>query len=602
MINGLNKGAKGHNAAFLLPPCLRAFVPLCLVLALLFASGCADPSAPKKLPPRYTDRGVKEDVPSYLKGTILEVTDLEGTEALQVSGWGLVANLRDTGDSTAPTAVRQYMVKELVRHGFGTTFVQKYRHIQPEAVLRDPRVAIVRVDTLIPPGARVDQRLDALVSCLDGNNTTSLAHGQLYATDLKIDGADPVHPEGKITVMARVDRGQIFVNPVYATDGKSSIAARASLRNGVVMDGARVMNDRPLVLRVRRPQYSLSRAIERVIEQRFQSDRNDLAGYHAARAQDEAVVWIYPPKRFDGDWRHFAGLVSHLYLNNAPGYEVARAKQLAEAALQPDAPLMDISYALEGLDEPALPFIRPLMDASNKPDVRYAAARAAAFIGDPAAQQVLVQIAQQNGNPFQINAVQTLGALPPTPAVSQLLRQMLNTDQTLVRLEAYRVLARNNDSAVFSKAVQDKFILDFVPCDGPPLLYASRTGVPRIAIFGKRATIPTPVVFTAMDDRFSLSASTTSDTVTLFYRSKDGATLQQQAHDDLGEIIARLGGDGAPGEKRFDLSYGDIVGILQGLASNQKVAAAFVLQDMPATLDPLYNVPVIGEESGRAAK
>jgi hypothetical protein len=251
------------------------------------------------------------------------------------------------------------------------------------------------------------------------------------------------------------------------------------------------------------------------------------------------------------------------------------------------------------------------MSPVNSPEVRYAAARAAAYIGDQSAQQTLVEIAQQRGNPFQINAVQTLGGMAPSPAVSQRLRQLLSSDQTLVRLEAYRILARQADPAIFSRAIQNKFILDFVPGDGAPLVYASRTGLPRIAIFGSRAKIPTPVTFTAMDEHFSISADPSSQTVTLFYRDNRGATIQQKSRVDLGEIIARLGGDGAPGEKRFDMSYGDIVGILHGLADARKVAAthnntlepaAFVLQDMPATLDPLYNVPVIGEESGRAAK
>jgi flagellar basal body P-ring protein FlgI len=571
---------------------------------LVTAAGCPKPQVKKGLQVRYPDRGQKQGVPDVFKGSVLELADLEGTEPLAVSGWGLVVNLRGTGDSTASTAVREYMINEMVRHGFGTTFVPGYKNMRPEEMLRQSSVAIVRVDGLIPPGARVGQTSDALVSVVEGNNTSSLAHGTLYQTDLRIDGADAMKPTGKVTTYARVGQGQIFVNPVYAvkgTDAGQSSDARASLRYGVVLDATRSMLDRALILRVRRPQYSMSRAIETAVNTRFQNE-----DMRTARAQDEAIIELLVPKSFNGDWEHFAGVVTHLFLNNSSAFVVTKARQLAEAAVKPDAPLMDISYAWEALGPGALEYVQPLM-TNPSPAVAYAAARAAAFLGDVSAQQALVEIARQAGNPFQINAVQALGALPDSPAVSSLLRQLLDTDQTLVRIEAYKVLARHKSPLLFSKVIGEKFVLDFVPCDGPPLVYASRSGIPRIAIFGTRARVPLPLTFTTMDRRLSLSSNAGhSDILTLFYRSDTAPPVQQLSRPDLGEIVARLGGEGAPGEKRFDFSYGDIVGILQGLSSADKivssyqqrpVSVAFVLQEMPASADPLNSAPVIGEAS-----
>jgi hypothetical protein len=568
---------------------------------LVTTAGCPKPQEKKGLQVRYPDRGLKPGVPEVFKGSVLELADLEGTEPLQVSGWGLVVNLRGTGDSTASTAVREYMINEMVRHGFGTNFVHGYKDMRPEDMLRSPNVAIVRVDGLIPPGARIGQTSDALVSVVEGNNTTSLAHGTLYQTDLRIDGADPIKPTGKVTVYGRVGQGQIFVNPAYAMHTANSSDARASLRYGVVLGATRSMLDRPLILRVRRPQYSMSRAIETAVNTRFQSQ-----SMRTARAQDEAMIELLVPESFKGDWEHFAGVVTHLFLNNSTGFVVTKAKQLAEAAVQPNAPLMDISYAWEALGPSALEYVQPLM-TNPSPAVAYAAARAAAFLGDVSAQQALVGMARQPGNPFQINAVQVLGALPDSPSVSALLRQLLDTDQTLVRVEAYKVLARHNNPMVFTKVIGEKFVLDFVPCDGPPLVYASRSGIPRIAIFGSRARVPLPLTFTTMDRHLSLSSNNDhSDTLTLFYRSDNATPVEQLSRPDLGEIVARLGGEGAPGEKRFDFSYGDIVGILQGLSGadmivssyqQRPVSVAFVLQEMPASADPLNSAPVIGEAS-----
>src|SRR5437868_11840453 len=93
---------------------------LCASVALTVSlmGGCAAQEPPKAVA-RYENLGPKK-VPAYLQGTILERTDLLGTEPFGVSAYGLVANLRNTGDNTAvPTAVRDYMIREMVKHKFG---------------------------------------------------------------------------------------------------------------------------------------------------------------------------------------------------------------------------------------------------------------------------------------------------------------------------------------------------------------------------------------------------------------------------------------------------------------------------------------------------
>ena len=83
------------------------------------------------------------------------------------------------------------MIRQMVKHGFGSKVLPEYESLDPDRVLMDKRVAIVRVDGLVPPGARSRQTFDVQVSALEGNSTTSLAHGKLYFTDLFRNGADP---------------------------------------------------------------------------------------------------------------------------------------------------------------------------------------------------------------------------------------------------------------------------------------------------------------------------------------------------------------------------------------------------------------------------
>ena len=600
-----------------------------LGVALLF-TGCARKVNPEKPMSKYPERPAKQ-VPTFLKGTIFERVDLENTDPYPISGYGLVFLPHGGGDNTAiPTSVRQYMIKEMMKNGFGSK-VRGTEHMQPDEMLRDPHYTVVQVDAFIPPGARKDSFLDVQVSALEGSATSSLASGILYRADLKVNGANTMAPAYSPTTNARA-QGAIFVNPVYALENPTTNSAKASLRYGVVIGGGHVMADRPLFLRLRAPQRSMARAIEWRVEQRF-AHLKQWQHEKFASARDEGVVYLLVPPSYNGDWERFAGVVTHLYMDPSPAFLQVKARQLVEEALKPDAYLQDISYCWEGIGHLALEHIRPLMTHDNA-DVAFAAARAAAFIGDVTAQNALVSMAQTTGHKYQLDAVQILGQLPPSPAISQHLRQLLNAEHSLVRLEAYRVLAENKDRSIYSRVIKnhlnEKFVLDIVPSTGAPLIYASRRGIPRIAIIGSRPTLDLPIQFVTMNDRLTIAAAQGDKNVTIFYRdprrpfvgrpANDEQELRQKvairmiSRPDIAEIVARLGGESAPGEPQFDFSYGDVVAILRALSESQRfsamsngqrVAAAFVLQDIPRVEESIFTAPIIpdrarpqGDETG----
>ena len=51
-----------------------------------------------------------------------------------------------------------------------------------------------------------------------------------------------------------------------------------------------------------------------------------------------------------------------------------------------------------------------------------------------------------------------------------------------MRINAYKVLAAHGDPRVISRPIADNFVLDVVDCKGPPLIYATRSGEPRLAL------------------------------------------------------------------------------------------------------------------------
>lgn len=577
---------------------------------------CAQ-DAPKPLPPRYTTLPPKK-VPDFLRGTVMERMDHENPEPVRISSFGLVVNLPGTGegrDGGAPSAVREYIIKEMQRRGFGiagaggSVQLEGFGGLTPTAVLEDPnkRTAIVRVDAYLPPGARKGQTFDAVVTALEDSAVTSLAGGTLWRAELKRGGANAAAPSS-VFLVEGIAEGPIFINPTLTLNPKTTAttqgSSRIARRQGVILDGAIAKTDQHLQLRLRAPQRSTIKLIESRINQFFLVPKT-------AEAKNEAILQLTVPETYNGDWERFLGVATHLYLDGSTELAATKARILATEALKPDAPLLDISFCWEGMGEAALPAIQPLMDAGYPQDVQFAAARAAAFIGDPSAQQALTRIASTEGHRFQVEAVQTLGALRNTPSINSLLRRLLNADSAVVRIEAYKVLAAHGSADVQSnylprKGEDERFVLDIVPSNRPPIVYATRTGVPRIALIGQPSSVQTPIVFSGLDNRLTLSTRPGQEGVTLFYR-QDGAykPSQIQSRTDLSELIGWLGGAGRDAGSNIDLTYGEIVSIIAGLAEQKRlipspgtVAASsstvqFVLQDVPAIEDEINDAPPI---------
>jgi flagellar basal body P-ring protein FlgI len=576
------------------------------VAGCITVAGCVQETKPNRPTIRYAPLPGEKGLPPLLAGTIRDRTLMGNETPYAVSAYGLVGQLRGTGDCTAPASVRSYMSKEIARHKFGDPTIPGYGKISAADVLRDKNYSIVVVEGQIPPGARKGDWVDVRISSLPNNDTRSLAHGVLFETDLKDAGANRENPGGAITPFIRV-KGPIVVNPAYALDEgvNPTGQAKVSLRKGAIPYSGLVMADRPMLLQLRTPSRLTSRAIEARLWDRFQPE-------NVAVAEDEGVVQVYVPRSFRGDWEHFMGVVRHLWLTNTPEFNTAKAKMLVAEAQKPGAPLEEISYCWEGLGKDALPFIQPLL-TDARPEVAFAAARAAAFIGDPtgAAENRLVQMARTPLHPFRLPAVMTLGGLPPSSALNHMVRELLNADQATVRIAAYEVLARllpngEPDPSVYRIPVHatQKFLLDVVPSDGPPLIYATQQGPQRIAVIGKTPELRLPVTFVAMGSRFTISSVGKDHVATIYHRDPmrtDPVKVVTQT--DVPELIQRLGGSGPPDEQPLDLTYGEVVAIIQSLADQGQFVASdvagqwacsFVLQPPPQLRDVIISAPTIG--------
>jgi|GEM_PF-653925 len=576
--------------------------------------GCVEQPKPTPGAQPYVDQGYKAGVPNFMHGTVFERADVANIDPYPVTGYSLVVNLHETGDNSGiPTSVRTAMIKRMALAGFGQHDDPSLRTLQPEDMLRDKRVAIVQVIGMMPAGVRRGQQFDLIVRSMPRSHTTSLAHGHLYNADLAVRGLEL--PDGAGEVMAYADAGDLMIAPSLALDAASRSAAdvaapdlSSQLCTAAVMNGGRAAQDRPIFLQLRVPQASIARTIENRVNTRYQSLPNDR---HAANAQDEALIDLFVPYSFNGDWRHFVAVVNHLYLADTPQFVNDKVKSLVAAAHAPGAPLSDISYCLEGFGPGAVPLYAELMDDPD-PAVAFAGARAAAFCSNTDAIDVLGRLADNTAFPQQLAAVQTLSELPTSPAVDRYLEPLLASSKTDLRIAAYKILASHQNRRIITATLPGHFTMDLVDWDGPPMVYATRTGDERIVIFGRKVMVGTPLVFSAMQNQFTISSNDAGDSLTLFYReNRRDQPIRVESRPILAEVIARLGGSAPEKEDHLQFSYPDVVAIISGLAeahaltvadSSGNIAAAdFVLEQPQQLTDALAAAGLDGRPQGTAA-
>ena len=607
-------------------PLPRPVLIAALALAGLAVVGCNRTVAPEAPKDRYESRGPKVDYPAELRGTIYEVVDVGGTLPLSAAGYGLVVNLENTGrDDGIPSAVREHILDNAIARGFQNDLIDNpLASVSPNAVLADPRTAIVRVDGVVPPGAQAGQRIDVAVTALENNTTPSLARGFLWQTELH-RGTINVRNTGERVNQIGTARGPLVVNPIYALlapeDVRDAPAARESLRSAIIPDGGVVQSGRRFVLRLRTPDRRTARAIEQRINQHF--------GQAVAAAQDEGVVYLTPPPEGDytlrgpQDWQRFVGVAAHLFFSNNSGFSVQKAQELAEYGrdnARTDEELLAISYAWEGMGQAVSGTLIELFNDPN-PAVAFAAARAAAHLRVPGGADALLAYAKDDLNPYNVRATRELGRLQPEGTkIARSVRELLNEDiapNIQVRIEAYQALLRLGDNSIREQAVGGKFALHTVPGTGTPVVYATLSGRPTIALIGgvrdfnDMPQISTegdasPVLVSAFGDSLTVTRQPDSDRVVIFQRLANNPDPKADAseHDfvnvetlpDLREVVGRLGGEGLPGQRRIRLGYGEVVALLKQLgdagyirAGGQPVAVR--LED--ATLQSIDSAPLV---------
>lgn len=579
-----------------------------LVMAGLLAAGVAGCSSDKPVhnnPPvaaQDLNAKVYQGYPA-LNGTIENFAALAFDSPVLVRGYGLIAGLPRTGSGEMPPEVRAALLNRLVKNGIG--FLSKgTAQYNPARILSSRQVAAVLVEGVIPPLATKGTNFDLRVVALPNTQTTDIRNGLLWTVPLRVHirFGNRSHP------MA-AGRGPVFCDPILP-GGKGLLPANAMVRSGTIMAGGIVRHSQPVVLDLYAPSYRIAALIQRVINERY-------GGFPpVAAAQNDTLITLKIPPEYRSRPAEFVDLVMHLYLRqDVPGFTHSQALVLLKALHDPMAPHRQLSVALQQLGRTILPLLRQHYHSSD-PTVAFYAARAGAMMGDEDAISVLGRVALNEGSTFRLASLQALTHCHDAVRATLYMTKLLASRQVPIRLAAYKALLNMHSGAVYSQSVGGKFYLDIVPAPGRTLIYATQTGVPRIAIIGPVPSLPAGALYISQHSALTVNypfaaaaiasrpaaalpaspAASTNLPVQLIYRDRiSGDQTVLATGPALPNVLIALGQAPNPFAPKYDprtkyiaASYQRIIEMLYTMCQAGQLPATFMLQESPQNQVALF--------------
>jgi flagellar basal body P-ring protein FlgI len=474
----------------------------------------------------------------YEVKTIGQVAQVGNHLPLQVWGVGLVVGLNGTGSPPPASSYRSMLEADLLKKKLEDTSVKK--------LLSQSDISLVLVSAIIPPGAHRDDTVDVNVILPPGSRTTSLRGGRLLECDLyNYDLArnlsqTAANPDAilKGQLQARAE------GPLLVGFGAGDEAER--VKQGRIWNGARVRAERPFYLALNEGQQfaRIASIVADRINETFQARFPGGPSGEIALATNSQGVFLSVPQQYKHNLPRYLRVVCliPMRIDAAAGEQGAYRRMLGEDVLDP-AHCITAALRLEALGKESVPLLKRGLQ-SDRPLVRFAAAEALAYLGEPSCGQVLAQSAEEFPD-LRAYALVALASLDEAASRVQL-RRLMGSSQPELRYGAF-VGLRNLDSRdpmVQGKMLNDSFWLHRVLPGSTPLVHFSTGRRAEIVLFGEDAQLKPP--FSILAGEFTIKAPADDTQCTIGHFSPaEHIVNHRQCSLRLEEIITVLAEEGA---------------------------------------------------------
>lgn len=511
---------------------------------------------PLQVRPQIGDDPVDPDTVT----TIGAKTTIGNTEALQVSGVGLVYQLAGTGSSPPPSGWRTMLEDNLKK-------IKRDQAINTKEFLDNPSrtTSLVIVSALIPPGARKDDRIDVQITLPDDSKTTSLLGGVLFPVELLTsDTTANVHSQihsgsgsgpggrlllGDMWAKAQSDDQHTMVAGNFAPDNGQAVQdvdaqGRPAYRAGMISSGGRILANRPyyLLLNANDQNSRIAAGIAERLNSTFHTTADRTL--KVAEAKTKELILLNVPYNYRHNHYRFLLVTRQVPFNPvSPGS--AYRQKLEEELLDPSTTLT-AAVKLEALGGDNQRSLRLGLE-SPSPWVRFAAAEALAYLGQTESVSELARLAEDHPA-LRAQCFTALASIDDGSSTNRLV-EMLSSNDVELRQGAYIALrlADERHPSLNGMLMAKSYWLHRLAPDAPSAVHLSTAGRSEILLFGDMK-LRGPIPPMSIGNNFTVSWQQGQPTarITRIVKGREDAEVKEaRCLPNLGAVLsamAALGG------------------------------------------------------------
>lgn len=494
---------------------------------------------------------------SNLGPTISSVADVRRPEPSVVEGYGLVGGLSGTGSVICPTGVRAYLKNYILTQ-------LSNQSLDVDKLIDSKNTAVVQLVGLIPAVVSKGEHFDVRLRPVDGSDATSLRGGWLYEAELRSQGASQVQSRTLATV-----EGAVFVNLVGTTEPTPT--------DGYVIGGGVAKYDYSGALRLRRTDYATASTIRNRLNERY--------GVGTAEALSSTGIEFVIPPAYQQRKARFVAMVAATYLTETPELLENRIDAfVARLRSEKDADRSEIM--LEAIGRNCLPMLAVLLEDPSEA-VRLRTARCMLNLGDDRGWEPLRAIAVDEASAHRLEALDAVAAGGRRSDAVALASRLLRDSDPRVVLAAYEYLRQTEDVSIRQEFVGRSFYLEQVVQTDRKAIFVSRSGKPRVVIFGGPLVCRDSLFVESPDGQVMIDSRVGQDYASLTRRipGRQGVIGPVRSTLALTEIIRTLAAErpraGGTGPAGLGVPYSDVIAALEQLSAKEGVAAEFWAGPLP---------------------
>jgi len=291
------------------------------------------------------------------------------------------------------------------------------------------------------------------------------------------------------------------------------------------------------------------------------------------------------PAKYRGQKQRFADIVKAIYLDYGPEITEERIKTFVrKLAVSEDKHESEI--ALEAIGNESLSKLSVLLNSSDE-QVRLRAARCMLNLGSDRGLQALREIALDGGSAYRVEALEAITTAARRNDAAALSRKLLRDQDFDMRLAAYEQLRKLDDIAVTQRLVARSFYLEQIAQTEHQAIFVSRSGQPRIVLFGAPIRCRDNIFVQSSDGNITINAPAGQKYVSIIRKHprRPDVILQVKSSFELVDIILTLCEEPLKKDKQarhgLGISYADMIALLKQMCDKGAAAAEFRAGPLP---------------------